>query len=138
MIDSTLQKTVPFVTSNNLLRNYNDYIILDAREATEYNVSHLKNAIHIGYTHFNIRKTSKELPLDKPILVYCSIGYRSEKIAERLQRKGFEVYNLYGGIFEWKNNKNAIIDSSGVETNKVHCYNIQWGKWLINGEKIYD
>ncbi|MGB1268761.1 MAG: rhodanese-like domain-containing protein [Flavobacteriaceae bacterium] len=138
MIDSTLQKTVSFITSDNLLYNYEDYTILDSREINEYNVSHLKNAIHVGYEHFNMDKTIKKLSLKTPVIVYCSVGYRSEKIAEKLIKKGYKVYNLYGGIFEWKNKKNMVIDTSNTETNKVHCYNENWSKWLVNGEKIYD
>lgn len=138
MIDNTLQKTVPFMSSDNLLCNYENYIIFDTRELKEYNVSHLKNAIHVGYEHFNMNTVSKKLSLKTPIVVYCSVGYRSEKIAEKLTKKGYKVYNLYGGIFEWKNKKNTVINTSNTETNKVHCYNEEWSKWLVNGEKIYD
>ena len=39
-----------------------------------------------------------------PTIVYCTIGARSETIGEKLKKNGFtNVYNLYGGIFEWKN-----------------------------------
>lgn len=138
MIDDTLQKTVPFMSSDHLIDNYESYTILDAREINEYNVSHLKNAIHVGYEHFNMKTTSKHLSIKKQIIVYCSIGYRSEKIAEKLIKKGYHVHNLYGGIFEWKNKNNAVIDTSNIETNKVHCYNKEWSKWLVNGEKVYD
>lgn len=138
MIVSTLQKTVPFITSDNLLENYENYTILDSREINEYNISHLKKAIHVGYDNFNMNTTSKKLSLNTPIVVYCSVGYRSEKIAEKLIKKGYKVYNLYGGIFEWKNKKNTVINTSNIETNKVHCYNEEWSKWLVNGEKVYD
>ena len=138
MIDSTLQKSVPFITSDNLLYNYGNYTILDTREIDEYNISHLKKAIHVGYDNFNINTTSEKLSLNTPIVVYCSVGYRSEKIAEKLIRKMYKVYNLYGGIFEWKNKKNTVIDTLNIETDKVHCYNEEWSKWLVNGEKIYD
>lgn len=138
MIDSTLQKTVPFITSDNLLENYENYTILDSREINEYNISHLKKAIHVGYDNFNMNTTSKKLSLNTPIVVYCSVGYRSEKIAEKLIKKGYKVYNLYGGIFDWKNKKNTVINTSNIETNKVHCYNEEWSKWLVNGEKVYD
>jgi rhodanese-related sulfurtransferase len=138
MIDSTLQKTVPFMSSDNLLDNYENYTILDTREIDEYNISHLKKAIHVGYDNFNMNTTSKKLSLNTPIVVYCSVGYRSEKIAEKLIKKGYKVYNLYGGIFKWKNMKNTVIDTSNIETNKVHCYNEEWSKWLVNGEKVYD
>lgn len=138
MIDSVLQKSVPFITSDDLLVTYEQYTILDTREITEYNVSHLKNAIHVGYDEFKVKDISKTLSKKYPLVVYCSIGYRSEKVAEKLIKKGYTVYNLYGGIFHWKNTKKTVIDSSGVSTNKVHCYNKEWSKWLTNGEKIYE
>lgn len=138
MVDNTLNKTVPFITSEKLSTNYNYYTILDTRELNEYNISHLDNAIHVGYTNFNLKEIIKTIPTNKPIVVYCSVGYRSEKIGEKLIRKGYIVYNLYGGIFEWKNKGNSVFDSLSNSTNKVHCYNSDWSKWLVKGEKIYD
>ena len=38
------------------------------------------------------------------IIVYCSIGVRSEDIGEKLKELGYtKILNLYGGIFDWKN-----------------------------------
>jgi len=138
MIDDSLQKTVPFISSTELKNNYNQYIILDSRELNEYKVSHLENSIWVGYDDFNINTTVNRLTPNQPIVIYCSIGYRSERIGEKLLKKGYTVYNLYGGIFEWKNNDNLILDNSGTSTNQVHCFNQEWSKWLIKGEKKYD
>ena len=72
------------------------------------------------------------------IVVYCSLGIRSEKISEKLKAEGYSnVRNLYGGIFEWKNKGFEVFDSEGKETEKVHAYSKSWSKWLKNGEKIY-
>jgi len=138
MIDDTLQKTVPFINSIELKANYKEYTILDTRELNEHNTSHLENSIWIGYDDFNLYNTIKKITSNKPIVLYCSIGYRSEKIGEKLLKKGYTVYNLYGGIFEWKNNDNLIVDDSGISTNQVHCFNQEWSKWLLKGEKTYD
>jgi 3-mercaptopyruvate sulfurtransferase SseA len=76
--------------------------------------------------------------LSTPIVVYCSLGVRSENISEKLNAAGFtDVRNLYGGIFEWKNKHNPVFDSEEIETEKVHTYSKNWSKWLTNGEKIY-
>lgn len=138
MIDSTLQKTIPFISISELKENYNNYTILDTRELNEYNISHLEDAIHVGYSQFRIRKKLKVIATEKPIVVYCSIGYRSEKIGEKILQKGYTVYNLYGGIFDWKNNDHKVIDSTNTVTNRVHCFNENWGKWLLKGDKVYD
>ena len=138
MIDDTLQKTVPFISSTDLKNNYNKYTILDSRELNEFKVSHLENSIWVGYDDFNIHNTIKKMKPNKPIVVYCSIGYRSEKIGEKLLKKGYTVYNMYGGIFDWKNNNNKVVNNSGGTTNQVHCFNENWSKWLTKGEKIYN
>ena len=95
----------------------------------------------LGYDNFNIKRTLKMLPSDKntKIVVYCSLGIRSEDIAEKLKKTGYtNIYNLYGGIFEWKNQDNDVINSKGKSTNKVHTFNKEWSKWLLKGEKIYE
>ena len=112
-------------------------IFIDAREKSEYKVSHIKNAIWVGYENQNLSE-AKKLDTNQTIIVYCSIGYRSEKTVEKLNQLGFKnVYNLYGGIFEWKNQNQPIYNKT-VETNKIHAYSKTWGIWLNKGEKVYD
>ncbi len=113
-------------------------VYLDAREVEEYQISHLKNAIYVGYDDFDLKIVEKAVP-DKntQVVVYCSIGVRSEDIGERLLAAGYtNVTNLYGGIFEWKNKGNPIYDSSG-STEAVHAYDRHWGRLLKQGKKVY-
>ncbi|OCK43722.1 rhodanese [Tenacibaculum soleae] len=134
-------ENVPYIFVDSLKTIASDVVLLDAREPKEFNVSHLKNAICVGYDDFNITKTTKILSADKniKIVVYCSLGIRSENVAEQLKKAGFKnVYNLYGGIFEWKNKKNTVVNSKNIPTNKVHTFNKEWSKWLLKGEKIYE
>ena len=71
--------------------------------------------------------------------MYCSLGIRSEDIAEKIQAAGFSnVFNLYGGIFEWKNQDNTIVTEENTPTQKVHTFNKEWSKWLHKGIKIYE
>ena len=138
MIDNTLDKTVPFIKAKELRENNQNYTILDIRELKEYNVSHIKNAISTSFNYFNIKMIKHKIDKNTPIVVYCSIGYRSEKVGEKLLNEGFTVYNLYGGIFNWKNSNNPVVDNNEIATQKVHCFNQEWSKWLLKGEKIYD
>ncbi len=131
-----LQKEKPFNSAHD-----DDIIILDAREPKEFEVSHLKNAMCVGYDFFNLENTLAKLPKDKntKIVVYCSLGIRSEDIAEQLQKEGYtNVFNLYGGIFEWKNQGNTIVNRQNKPTEKVHAFSKEWSKWLHKGEKIYE
>ena len=112
-------------------------LILDTRAFDEYQVSHILNAKWVGYKEFDENKVN-ELPNDKPIIVYCSVGYRSEKIAEKLQEMGFKkVYNYYGGIFSWKNDGNEVVTVGDKPTDKVHTYNRKWSQWLLKGQKVW-
>ena len=114
-----------------------DVVLLDARAYEEYQVSHIKGARWIGYSDFTVKSVA-DLPKDKAIVVYCSVGYRSEKITEKLQKEGYtHVSNFYGGIFSWKNEGGAVVNSKNQATDKVHTYNKKWSQWLLKGEKVW-
>ena len=114
-----------------------DAPLVDAREKNESAVSHIKNAVWCGYDDFDIHRL-KNINTSKKIVVYCSVGYRSEKISLKLKKLGLSnTYNLYGGIFEWKNQGHVVVDSTGAETEKIHAYNEKWGVWLTKGQKVY-
>ena len=133
-------RNVPYMSVETLALPKTNAILLDAREEKEFKVSHLKDAIQVGYDHFKLKETLAKLPKDKDakIVVYCSIGIRSETVAHKLIEEGYtNVYNLYGGIFEWKNNNFKVQDTLGNETQKVHTFNKSWSKWLTKGEKVY-
>ncbi len=114
-------------------------LIFDAREKEEYEVSHIKDAKFVGYENFSLERISQLFNNKSiPIVVYCSVGIRSENISEKLQNAGYKnVKNLYGGIFEWKNSGYSVYDTQEKETEKVHAFSKHWSKWLKNGEKIY-
>lgn len=142
-LDKLLNKfnknNVPYISVDTLATS--NAILLDARETKEYSVSHIKNAICVGYDKFDLQKTISNLPKDKnaKIVVYCSLGIRSETVAHKLIKAGYtNVYNLYGGIFEWKNNNFQVIDTLGNTTEKVHTFNKDWSKWLKKGKKVYE
>ena len=134
-------ESVPYIYTNDLKNNLSNTYLLDAREPKEFNVSHIENAICVGYDNFDINKTLTKLPEDKnaKIVVYCSLGIRSEDIGEEIKKAGYSnVFNLYGGIFEWKNENNLVVNSKNEPTEKVHSFNKIWGKWLKKGTKVYD
>ena len=133
------KNTVPYISVQELAMPKTDAVILDAREQSEYNVSHLKDALFVGYDHFNLEQTIQKIKnKDQAIVVYCSLGIRSETIANRLKKAGYtNVKNLYGGIFEWRNNDFDIYDSQNKKTDNVHAFSKVWSKWLTKGTKVY-
>lgn len=114
-----------------------DLTYLDARARAEYEVSHLPQARWIGYEAFDSSRVV-ELDREQPLLIYCSVGYRSGKIAERLQNMGFQkVYNLYGGIFEWVNQGHPVQNLQQQPTDSVHGYSRTWGIWVKEAKVVY-
>jgi rhodanese-related sulfurtransferase len=111
-------------------------VFLDSREPEEFAVSHLHKARFVGYKTFDL-STVSDIPKTQPIVVYCSIGARSQDIGKKLVAAGFlEVYNLYGGIFHWVNQGHPVFAADGV-TERVHAYSRTWGIWLTQGVKVY-
>lgn len=139
LLKTMLRETVPAISVEQLSqKDLDKVVLLDARTKNEYDVSHLKNATWIGYDDFNLSRV-KGLDKEQEVVIYCSIGVRSEKIGEKLQEAGFQnVKNLYGSIFEWVNAGNPVYGPDGEPTQKVHAYNRKWGIWLTKGEKVYN
>ena len=131
---------IPYITAKELKNKKNDFFLLDSREEIEYQTSHIKDAIFVGYDFFDLDSTTNMLPnKDSKIVVYCSIGVRSEDIAEKLKKAGYtNIYNLYGGIFEWKSADNKVYNSKEIETDSIHTFSKAWSKWLRKGTKIHD
>ncbi len=135
-VTSLLDFSVPVLSVQHLYQNKSDYIILDAREKKEYDISHIQDAKYIGYRKFNKKKIA-DIPKDAKIVLYCSVGYRSEKIAEKLQKYGYtNVYNLFGSIFEWVNQGYPVVDNQNHPVFKVHTYNKNWSQWVDENKAI--
>ena len=137
MLNMMLSSKTPTITVKQAEVNPASYLFLDAREPVEYAVSHIANAKFVGYDKFDLTHVNN-VAKNTPIVVYCSVGKRSEDITNKLKAAGYtNVKNLYGGIFEWVNEGNKVVDSTNVAVNKVHAYNHIWGMWLQKGEKVY-
>ncbi len=118
--------------------NSNTPILLDAREPEEYAVSHLRNARYIGYNHLDDTALAG-IPLDASLVVYCSIGKRSEDVARQLRDRGYtDVRNLWGGIFDWTNRGFPVYKQGDAEAKYVHPYSSVWGVWINKLEKSYE
>ena len=141
VLDRFNSHTVPYISVEELAMIQNTYnlIILDARERSEFDISHIPGSEYIGFTNFSLdSKVLRKIDTDVQIIVYCSIGIRSEKIGQKLQKAGYsQVKNLYGGIFEWKNKGFQVVDSTGKKTQNIHAFSKKWSEWLHAGNPIY-
>jgi len=104
-------------------------VLLDARAPEEFAVSHLLGARNAP-TEDGALAALEGAPKDTPIVVYCSIGYRSAVLTRQLAARGYtEVRNLEGSIFEWANRGYPVyLDEEQVEC--VHPFDAEWGRLL--------
>jgi rhodanese-related sulfurtransferase len=105
-------------------------LLLDVRTEAEFGVSHLKGAQRVSTDDV----AALEIPKDRPVVVYCSVGYRSSSFAAQLQQrdKNAKVYNLEGSMFQWANEHRPIYKGE-TEAHEVHPYNEKWGQLLESG-----
>ena len=101
--------------------------LLDVRTQAEYEISHIPGAQRVDP---GANATKVTTPRDKPIVTYCSVGYRSAALAQKLRKAGFaRVQNMSGSIFDWAN-KGYPLEQAGQPVHKVHPYNAVWGTLL--------
>jgi len=114
----------------------NGVIVLDVREPQEFTVSHLPGAVRVdpNISTADFINTFASKLKGKTVILYCSVGYRSSKLASQIQQslakvgvKG--VYNLRGGIFSWHNAGRSVVQGD-AETKYVHPYSKRWSQYL--------
>ena len=138
-LEAMYRHSVPLIKPAALdsLQQQRPVVLLDTRTPEEYAVSHLPDARFVDYDAFAVEDVA-DVAKDAEVVVYCAVGYRSERIGEALQEVGYEhVQNLYGGIFAWKNGGREVVNQRGQLTDSVHTYNRNWSKWLKRGIKTW-
>lgn len=106
-------------------------LILDVRQREEFEVSHLKGAVLVDDIDFESLKT------DQPILLYCTVGFRSTELGTTLTNKGFShIYNLDGGLISWKNQGQPVYNLREQPTDSVHIYSGLFGFLLTDGQAV--
>ncbi len=108
------------------------YVLVDVRTPEERNVSIISGAIDDEYFERNMASYQ-----NKKIIVYCTIGYRSGFYAAALRQKGYDVYNLSGGILGWTHVDGVLVSSQGQITNEVHVYSRPWNLAVKNAVAVF-
>lgn len=85
------------------LINYKNALVLDVREAAEFDAGHVLNAKQIPLGKLNENIGELERYRSQPIVVMDSSGQRSAAACVLLSKHGFELaYNLAGGVLAWQ------------------------------------
>ena len=109
-------------------------ILIDVRTEPEYRISHLPGAIRIAPAAHG-KELEPYASQSRPLVVYCSVGYRSSELATRLRKAGqTNVLNLEGSIFAWANENRPMVSEVDKPAQVVHPYNQTFGK-LLNKDR---
>lgn len=100
---------VDAATFKNLIASGNG-IVLDVRTPEEVAQGIIPDAYVIDIYQSGFEEKLQSLPKDKEVYVYCAVGGRSRQAADILLNNGFsKVYNLSGGIVDWKKNGFEVV-----------------------------
>lgn len=73
--------------------------LLDVREPSELAIAAVEGALHVPMRQVPARL--QDIPKDRPVLVLCHHGGRSQVVADWLAAKGYRAENVAGGIDAW-------------------------------------
>jgi rhodanese-related sulfurtransferase len=78
-----------------------DYYFVDVREPDEFREGHIEQMEN--YPLSTLSEEYASLPQDKPLVIICRSGSRSEQAVEFLEQEGFDdLINVEGGMLEWE------------------------------------
>jgi len=95
-------------------------LFVDVRTKQEQEISMIPYAVSRDEFEKNIEKYKGIV-----IVAYCTIGKRSGSYVLALKEKGFQAFNLTGGILAWIHNGRKLY-CHGKEVKRVHVYGPQW------------
>jgi thioredoxin len=106
--------------------------LVDVRTPEEYSVGHIENATNSNWFDENFAASISKYDKAKPVFVYCKVGGRSAKAADKLAELGFtEIYNLDGGYMKW----NAANESKPSGKIIGMC-DQEYGELVKSGERV--
>ncbi|MGW1911548.1 rhodanese-like domain-containing protein [Streptomyces sp. NPDC002076] len=88
-------------------------VLLDVREADEWQAGHAPGAVHLPLTAL---AAGARLPAEaqaRPVVVICRSGRRSRRAAELLRARGVEAVDVIGGMQQWAGAGLPVVDARG-------------------------
>jgi rhodanese-related sulfurtransferase len=85
--------------------------LLDVREPYEREAGHIGGSSHIPLVQLPTQAAS--LDRERPVVVYCRVGARSEMAAQALRAAGLEAYSMVGGLARWAREERPLSPEGG-------------------------
>lgn len=82
-----------------------DAVIIDLRDAKDFEKGSVKNSIHIPMDEFEVQAKEKLKDKNQEILLYCNTGTRTAEASQILEKNGYtNVVNSIDGVKEYNFN----------------------------------
>jgi len=75
--------------------------LVDCREQNEWDAGRIEGAIFLPLNTI-LAGAGDELDKEKPVVVVCRMGNRSELATMMFQARGYDAHNLEGGMEAWE------------------------------------
>ena len=106
-------------------------VLVDERAPEEQAVSMIPGALRADDL-----QTRWEDFRGKTVIVYCTIGYRSGKLAQELRARGVAAVNIRGGLLGWVHAGGPVADAGGP-VKRIHVYGKTWDLAPADFEAVY-
>lgn len=89
-----------------------DVVLLDIRTSQEFDSGRIEDALNLDFYSSSFKSDLNSLDKNETYLIYCRSGSRTSKTLDIMEELGFrEVYDLRGGINNWKNSDFSVVFS---------------------------
>jgi len=97
--------------------NLSDYFLVDIRSEEDYNMGHIKGAIHIPYQVLAEVENLKKIPSDKKVVLIGYTGDDASQVVRVLNQLGYDAYALFQGMRVWTTNE--VVNGIAPASNEV-------------------
>ncbi len=101
---SDFQDSIEVIEANKLSElKANGVLVVDIRTQQEYDQGHISGVEHVDFFRADFMEAMAQFDKNKPMIIHCAKGGRSEKAALKLKEAGFvKIYDYNGGFSDWK------------------------------------
>ena len=89
--------------------NNKDALLIDLRNEKEFSKGKISQAIYVGPDLENCKKEI-EKNSEKPIVLFCQNGNKSDEFSKELKKSGTDTFILKGGINSWTADGLPLLD----------------------------
>jgi rhodanese-related sulfurtransferase len=106
-----LKSRAQHLSSNQLTQmiNHQNAQVIDLRPADQFAKGHIIDSLSLPLSEFKEKSKKIEKLKTRPIILVCTKGFDSPKIATTLKTEGYNVHILRGGISGWMSDNLPLV-----------------------------